>query len=317
MSVARWVVTGGVGFIGSHVVEALRARGDVVVVVDDFSEGATPRADKERHLAELERGGPLEVVRACVTDRAAMDAAVAGAGGLVHLAALAGVRPSVLDPARYQRVNVEGTATVLEAARAAGVTRAIVASSSSVYGGATPLPAREDAPAVDPESPYAASKRAMELVCGALARCHPELSVTSLRFFTVYGRRQRPEMAIARFMRAALAGAPLTVYGDGAMRRDFTHVSDVVRGVLAAAERARPGHRVYNLGAGAPVTLAELVGAIGEVVGRAPVVAHEPKPEADTMATFADVTRARAELGWAPRVSLREGLEDVRRWLEG
>lgn len=314
---ARWVVTGGVGFIGSHVVEAFRARGDDVVIVDDFSDGATPAADKERHLREIEAThGPVQVVRACVTDRCAIARCFDGATGVVHLAALAGVRPSVDDPARYAHVNVEGTATILQAARAAGAQRVVVVSSSSVYGSSTPLPAREDAPATEPESPYAASKRACELVASSIARCHPELCLVGLRLFTVYGPRQRPEMAIARFMRATLRGSPITVFGDGSMRRDFTHVADVVRGVLSAADHAGPGWRVYNVGGGAPITLSELVLRIGEVCGRVPVVQHQQRPLADTDATHADISRARAELGWSPRIALRDGLASVREWIE-
>lgn len=312
-----WLVTGGVGFIGSHVVEALRSRGDDVVIVDDFSDGATPAADKERHLREIEAAhGPVRVVRACITDRQAIAPFFEGATGVVHLAALAGVRPSVDAPARYARVNVEGTATVLEAARAAGIRRVVVVSSSSVYGSSTPLPAREDAPASEPESPYAASKRACELVASSLARCHPELALVGLRLFTVYGPRQRPEMAIARFMRAILRGDPITVFGDGSMRRDFTHVADVVRAVLGAADRASPGWRVYNVGGGAPVTLRELVVHIGEVCGRTPAVRHVERPQADTPATHADISRARAELGWAPEIALRDGLAGMREWIE-
>jgi UDP-glucuronate 4-epimerase len=313
---ARWVVTGGVGFIGSHVVGALRARGDEVVIIDDFSEGETPAADKERHLRELEAAhGSLRVLRACVTDRAAIAPCFAGSRGVIHLAALAGVRPSVLDPARYARVNVEGTATVIEAARAAGAQRVVIASSSSIYGSSTALPAQEDAPATEPESPYAATKRSAELVSSALALCHPELAVAQLRFFTVYGPRQRPEMAIARFMRRTMRGEPITVYGDGSMRRDFTHVADIVRGVLAAADRVAPGYRVYNLGAGAPVTLTDLVRAIGEVVGREPLVEHGPRQPGDAEATWADISRARAELDWSPAIGLRDGLVSVRDWI--
>jgi UDP-glucuronate 4-epimerase len=225
------------------------------------------------------------------------------------------VRPSFADPARYARVNVEGTATVLEAARAAGIARVVLASSSSVYGNSTPLPAREDAPAIVPESPYAASKRGAELVARAICRKTPGLACAALRFFTVYGPRQRPEMAITLFARAVLAGAPITVFGDGSMRRDFTHVDDIVRGVLAALDAAPAGFRAYNLGSGAPVDLARLVDAIGAAAGVPPKVVNAPVPLGDVDATFADIARAKAELGWAPTIPLERGLTTVLAWV--
>ena len=309
----RWVVTGGVGFIGHHLCRALCARGDDVVVVDDFSDAPYPRAWKKRNQRDLETecGERFRVVDACVTDREAMRRAFEGAQGVVHLAGLAGVRPSFRDPARYARVNVEGTAVTLEVAREVGATRYLFASSSSVYGNSTPLPAREDAPAVEPESPYAATKRGAELVAGAVARIAPELPITALRFFTVYGPRQRPEMAISLFVRAALEGRSVTVFGDGSMRRDFTHVDDIVRGVLGAMARAPRGFRAYNLGSGAPIRLDALVAAVGDAAGRPLAVEHGAVPPGDVDATFADVSRAREELGYAPRVALRDGLATV------
>ena len=313
---ARIVVTGGVGFIGYHVTRALLARGDDVVVVDDFSDAPYPRADKRRNESDL-RGefSALQVVEACVTDRAAIAPLLPGADAVLHLAGLAGVRPSFADPARYARVNVEGTAVVQELARAAGIQRLVFASSSSVYGNSTPLPAREDAPAVAPESPYAASKRGAELVASALCRRTPAMRCAGLRFFTVYGPRQRPEMAITLFTRAALAGRPVTVFGDGSMRRDFTHVEDIVRGVLATVDRVPPGFRTYNLGSGSPIDLGSLVEAIAAAGGVELRVERAPVPLGDVDATFADISRARAELGWEPRVSLADGLKSVVDWV--
>jgi UDP-glucuronate 4-epimerase len=312
----RICVTGGVGFIGYHVTRALLARGDRVTVVDDFSDGPYPRADKCRNEADLRAEfANLRVVRGCVTDRASMSAALDGVDAVLHLAGLAGVRPSFADPARYARVNVEGTAVVQELTRERGIERFVFASSSSVYGNATPLPAREDAPAIVPESPYAASKRAAELVASAMSRIAPAMRCAALRFFTVYGPRQRPEMAITLFARAAVAGKALTVFGDGSMRRDFTHVDDIVRGVLAALERVRPGFRAYNLGSGAPVDLHALVKAIASTTGAEPQVVHAPVPLGDVDATYADVQRAHEELGWEPRVTLAEGLRGVVNWV--
>ncbi len=314
---ARIVVTGGVGFIGSHVSRALLSRGDELVILDDFCDAPYPRAEKERNEADLRAEFPgLRVVRGCVTERAAIEPLFDGAEAVLHLAGLAGVRPSFGDPARYARVNVEGTAVVMEIARQRKIDRMLFASSSSVYGNATPLPAREDAPAIVPESPYAASKRSAELVAGALCRNAPGMRCTALRFFTVYGPRQRPEMAITRFMRAALAGQPLTVFGDGSMRRDFTHIDDIVRGVVAAIDRPREaGFRAYNLGSGAPVDLGTLVETIAATAGVEPRIERAPIPLGDVEATFADISRAREELGWSPRVTLRDGLATVLEWV--
>ena len=312
----RWLVTGGVGFIGSHLCRALLARGDVVRIVDDFSDAPYPTAIKRKNAEVLSRDFPaLEVVEGCITDRALATKLVARTDGVLHLAGLAGVRPSFVDPARYVKVNVEGTANLLDAAQRAGHDLFVLASSSSVYGNATPLPAVEEAEAIVPESPYAASKRGAELVVSAMLRKTPKMRCPSLRFFTVYGPRQRPEMAITTFLRAILAGAPITVFGDGSMRRDFTHVEDIVRGILAAADRAPEGFRVYNLGSGAPVTLTDLVASMGKAAGRSPEVLHEPVPLGDVDATFADITRAGAELGWAPRIKLEDGLATVVAWL--
>jgi len=316
MSGSRWVVTGGVGFIGYHLCRALARRGDDVVVIDDFCDAPYPRAHKKRNQRDLEAelGARVRVVEACVTDRAAIAPHFEGAHGVVHLAGLAGVRPSFRDPARYARVNVEGTATTLEVARAASVKRYVFASSSSVYGNSTPLPAREDAPAVIPESPYAASKRGAELVASAIARVSGDLPITALRFFTVYGPRQRPEMAITLFMRAVLAQDPITMFGDGSMRRDFTHIDDIVAGVLAAMEKPPAGFRAYNLGSGSPIRLDSLVTAIFDVAGKSARIDHAAVPAGDVDATFADLSRAREELGYAPRVSLRDGLATVHQW---
>jgi UDP-glucuronate 4-epimerase len=314
---ARWVVTGGVGFIGYHLTRAIAARGDDVVVIDDFCDAPYPRAEKRRNQRDLEAelGSRVRVVEACVTDRDALRRHVEGAYGVVHLAGLAGVRPSFRDPARYARVNVEGTATTLEVAREMSVERYLFASSSSVYGNSTALPAREDAPAIVPESPYAASKRAAELVAESIARASA-LPVTGLRFFTVYGPRQRPEMAITLFMHAVVEGRAITIFGDGSMRRDFTHVDDIVRGVLSAMEAAPRGFRVYNLGSSAPVRLDALVEAIFETAGKRTPVEHAPVPAGDVDATYADLTRAGAELAYVPRVPLTEGLASVRAWVQ-
>ena len=312
------VVTGGVGFIGYHVTRELLARGEDVTVLDDFSDAPYPRSEKRRNEADLRAEFPrAKIVEGCVTERATVASLLDGAGGILHLAGLAGVRPSFAEPARYARVNVEGTATVLDLARERGITRVAFASSSSVYGNSTPLPAREDAPAIIPESPYAASKRSAELVGSAMCLRATDMHCAALRFFTVYGPRQRPEMAITLFTRAALAGRAITMFGDGSMRRDFTHVDDIVRGVLSAFDRAPVGFRAYNLGSGAPVDLHALVDGIARATGKRLTVTHGPMQLGDVDATFADIARAREELGWQPRIPLADGLRTVVDWVSG
>ena len=314
----RILVTGGVGFIGYHVTRALLARGDEVVVLDDFSEGPYPRGDKRRNEADLRREFPAcRIVEGCVTERAVIGPLFVGQEAVLHLAGLAGVRPSFADPARYARVNVEGTAVVQELARVHRIDRFVFASSSSVYGNSTELPAREDAPAVVPESPYAASKRSRRSWSRRrFATTALDMRCSALRFFTVYGARQRPEMAITLFARAAIAGRPIAMFGDGSMRRDFTHVDDIVSGVLAAVDQQRaPGVRAYNLGSGAPFDLTSLVAAIGAAAGVKLRVEATAVPLGDVDATYADISRARDELGWKPRVDLATGLGTVLEWV--
>lgn len=313
----RFLVTGGVGFIGHHVAHALLARGDTVRILDDFSNAPYPAELKRRHARALvdAYGARVEIVEACVTAADVAARLIDGVDGVLHLAGLAGVRPSFASPARYAAVNIEGTANLLFAAQRAKTPLFLLASSSSVYGNSTPLPAVEDAAAITPESPYAASKRSAELLVASLSRSGPTMRCPMLRFFTVYGPWQRPEMAITSFLRSILAGKAITVFGDGSMRRDFTHVDDIVRGVLAAADRAPEGVRPYNLGSGSPITLDDLVAAMGRACGREAIIERAPVPLGDVDATFADISRARVELGWEPRVRLEDGLRTVVDWL--
>jgi UDP-glucuronate 4-epimerase len=314
--VKRWLVSGGVGFIGHHLVRTLLARGDHVRILDDFSDAPYPARLKRRNANELTSASKnVEISSGGVEDPSLVAKLVDGVDGVLHLAGLAGVRPSFADPALYQRVNVEGTAVMLDAAQRAGIELFVLASSSSVYGNATPLPAKEEAPAIVPESPYAASKRGAELVTSAMMRKTPKMRCASLRFFTVYGPRQRPEMAISMWLRKILGGETITVFGDGSMRRDFTHVDDIVRGVLAATEKTPAGYRDYNLGSGSPITLSDLVRGMERVSGKAPIVEHAPVPLGDVDATFADITRAKRELGWELCIGIEDGLATVVEWL--
>lgn len=308
------VVTGAAGFIGSHVAAALLARGDRVVGLDNF-DPAYDRAIKEAHVARLRAAGAgFEFVELDICDQPAIaDFLVRQKPeGVIHLAAKAGVRPSVADPVGYTRVNVLGTATILRAAQEAGCRRVVMASSSSVYGNNEKTPFAEDDSVEHPISPYASTKRCCEL----LAHTHHHLTgmpTACLRFFTVFGPGQRPDLAIARFMRLMREGKPITMFGDGSMSRDHTYIDDIVAGVLAAYERVdRFGYRVWNLGSDRPVRLDELIGQIARVTGITPRIEHAAPPAGDVERTWADLTRSRAELGYKPQTDRIEGLE--RQW---
>ncbi|MRG96956.1 NAD-dependent epimerase/dehydratase family protein [Polyangium spumosum] len=312
----KLLVTGIAGFIGSHLAERLLDRGDTVVGLDSF-DPFYPRSLKERNLAKIR--GRAHVVEACLLDEAAVTEVFSATDFdvVVHLAGLAGVRPSLSSPSRYQRVNVEGTTRLAEHARARGVRRFVFASSSSVYGASKRFPFAEDDHADEPLSPYAASKRAAELVLRALVHTHG-LGVTSLRYFTVYGPRQRPEMAIHAFCRAIDRGEPIELYGTGEASRDYTYVDDVIDGTLRAIDRVGEGYRVYNLGAGgAPTTLNEVVVLLSEALGKPAIVHRGPSVVGDVEHTIADITRARASLGYTPTTGIREGIERFVAWYRG
>ena len=313
------LVTGAAGFIGSHVVDALLARGDRVVGVDNFDAFYDP-AIKRSNLGAALRSPSFRLIEADIRDEAAMRDAMRTdrPDVLIHLAARAGVRPSIAAPALYADVNVRGTSVLLEAARDAGVERVVFASSSSVYGDTSPVPFRESDPAVTPVSPYAATKRAGELLCETFAHLEPRLRIVSLRFFTVYGPRQRPDLAIHKFARLIDAGRPIPVFGDGTTSRDYTYVSDTVQGVLAAIDRtleAGVRHEIYNLGESQTITLSELIALLEDALGRTATIERLPPQPGDVQRTFADISRARAVLGYAPGVSIHEGIRRFVAWL--
>jgi UDP-glucuronate 4-epimerase len=313
----RVLVTGGAGAIGSHVVDALLARGERVAVVDSFHP-FYPRAVKERNLAAARgHAGFAGLYEGDVRDVSTL-ARIFGElrpEAVIHLAARAGVRPSLEDPVGYVEANVTGTAALLAASLEAGVGRFVFASSSSVYGEQPRGPFTEDLAADRPLSPYGATKRAGELLCFAMHHT-AGLAVTCLRFFTVYGPRQRPDLAIHRFARLALEGKPVPVFGDGSAERDFTYVSDVVDGVLRALDRCS-GWAIYNLGRGQPVTLAATIEALEQALGVPIRRAHQPEQPGDVPRTWASIDRARAELGYAPRIELRTGIAAFAAWLRG
>jgi len=307
------LLTGAAGFIGSHVAEALVARGDEVAGIDNFDPFYDPSI-KERNLARLAASPRFRLERADIRDFRRM-CAIAEAfrpQAIVHLAARAGVRPSIREPRLYGEVNLDGTMNLLEAARLAGAERFIFASSSSVYGERRDIPFRETDPVDHPISPYAATKKAGEL----LAFTHHHLfgfAVACLRFFTVYGPRQRPEMAIHMFAREIDRGGEIPVYGDGSARRDYTFYEDIVAGVAAAIDRAK-GYRIYNLGNNRTVELAELIRLLEGALGKKARIRRLPDQPGDVPITCADIERARVELGYDPRTPIERGIEVFVRW---
>ncbi|GAC1536990.1 MAG: GDP-mannose 4,6-dehydratase [Myxococcales bacterium] len=309
------LVTGGAGFIGSHLCAALVARQDEVTCLDNF-DPFYPERLKRRAIAPLLAAG-LRLVEADVRDADAMIAAVAEArpDAIVHLAARAGVRPSLADPGGYLDTNTRGTVHLLEAARRAGTRRFLLGSSSSVYGASAVPPFREDARIDSPESPYAASKAAAELLGRTFHNLYG-LEVACLRFFTVYGPRQRPDLAIHKFARRMLAGQPLPFFGDGASARDYTFVGDIVQGVLAALD-VPLRYDVINLGGARVTTLAELIGLLEQTLSVRAVLDRQPMQPGDVPLTSADVQHAGAVLGYAPRTPLAEGLRLFAAWLRG
>lgn len=308
------LVTGAAGFIGSHAAEALLQRGYHVVSVDNFCD-FYDRSWKEMNIRTLAAGGAdLEVEEIDITDGAAISRLVERTkpAAILHLAAMAGVRPSIEQPAYYARVNVEGTTHLLEAAVRNGVGKFIFASSSSVYGNLNRVPFSEDDPVGEPVSPYAATKRAGELICYTYWHLY-RLPVFCLRLFTVYGPRQRPDLAIHKFTRLIAGGHPVPLFGDGSTSRDYTYVDDIVAGILAALDRC-DRYRVYNLGGAHPVTLAHLIDQLEHAIGRRAVVEHRPPQLGDVERTWADLARSAAELGYEPKVTLNEGLKRFVDW---
>ena len=311
------LVTGGAGFIGGHLCQRLLDRGDSVVCVDSFDAFYDPSI-KRATVASLARSPRFRLVEADIRDAAGLERELAGAGidAIVHLAARAGVRPSIEDPLLYTQVNVEGTVVMLELARRLGVRAFVFGSSSSVYGDSTAVPFREDEPAAAPISPYAATKRAGELLCHSYAHLHGVAAVC-LRFFTVYGPRQRPDLAIHKFARLMAAGEPVPVFGDGSTRRDYTYVDDILQGIEGAIAyaMAHPGaFEVFNLGESDTVPLSRLVELLGAALGTEPVLRRLPAQPGDVEQTFADVSRAREMLGYSPRVRIEEGIPRFVEW---
>ena len=307
----RALITGVAGFIGSTLADRLLSLGADVVGIDSFTD-YYPRPIKERNLSGAWAQKKFRLVEGRLQD-VDLRSLLADRTHVFHLAAQAGVRKSWgADFGVYTTNNIEATQVLLEACVGLTLERVVYASSSSVYGDETPLPMREDA-LPQPVSPYGVTKLAAEQLC-YLYHVNERLPTVSLRYFTVYGPRQRPDMGFHKFLRATLLGRPITVYGDGEQTRDFTYVHDAVEANLAAAERGVPG-RVYNIGGGSRVSINHVLELIARVTGRQPVITVDPAQKGDMRHTYADTSLARADLGFIPKVGLEAGLAAEHAWL--
>ena len=303
----NFLVTGGVGFIGSHVCERLLEAGHAVCALDDLNDFYDP-AIKQSTLRELQsRAQSFSFVHADITNRGEVDEIFGSMAfdQIIHLAARAGVRPSLENPALYQRVNVEGTVNVLEAARERGVKKITIASSSSVYGVNSKVPFSETDPIFSAISPYAASKLGCEALGHVYHHVHG-MDVCMLRVFTVYGPRQRPDLAIHKFARLMQSGQPIPVFGDGNTSRDYTYVDDTVDGVIAATEKEF-GYEIINLGESQTVELDRLIELIEQAMGVKAEINRQPAQPGDVPITFANIEKAQRLLGYNPQVKIEDG----------
>ena len=307
------IVTGGAGFIGSHVTEQLARSGHEVLVIDDLNDFYAP-AQKERNLAAAQNAGRVSFLRSDICDEGKIGEAFQSFApdAVIHLAARAGVRPSLEQPVLYSHVNVTGTTVLFEASRRAGVKKFVFASSSSIYGIANRVPFSEEDNLNQPISPYAATKIAGEKIGFTYSHLYG-MRVICLRFFTVYGPRQRPDLAIRKFIERIDAGRPVTLFGDGSSGRDYTFVSDTVSGIVAALDYDA-AFEVFNLGNSSPVTLLEMVRTIEDATGKKAQIEWQPDQPGDVPITFADIGKAQRLLGYQPRTPFGEGIRAFVEW---
>jgi UDP-glucuronate 4-epimerase len=309
----RVLITGGAGFIGSHLSETLLGRGDRVVIIDDLNDFYDPEI-KRRNLQEIAERGKFNFHNCDIRNAGQLRAIFEHEKpeAVIHLAARAGVRPSLIAPLLYEEVNVIGTLHLLELCRQMPVNNFVFGSSSSVYGINSKLPFSEDDPIDRPISPYATTKRSGELLAFNYSYLYG-VPITCLRFFTVYGPRQRPEMGIHKFTRKIIAGQEIEVYGDGRSSRDYTYIDDIIAGLIAALDHPKP-FAIYNLGDSSPVTLNTLIETIERATGLTAKRKYLPDQPGDVPATYADISRARLELGFEPGVDLQSGIDRFVKW---
>jgi len=307
------LVTGAAGFIGSHLCQKLLAEGQGVVGLDNFDPFYDP-AVKRANVTQCKNSKGFEFVEGDIRDVDFVEATLKSRNidVIVHLAAKAGVRGSIEDPLGYADVNVNGTVVMLEAAKKYGINKFVFASSSSVYGNNKKVPFCESDNVDFPISPYAATKKAGELICHTYSHLY-NMNITCLRFFTVYGLRQRPDLAIHKFARLIEAGQAIPVFGDGSMQRDHTYIDDIIDGVVAAMEACK-GFEIYNLGNSTPVRLDELISEIEKLLGKKAVLNRLPLQPGDVKQTYADITKASQQLGYIPKTDLAKGLAKFMEW---
>jgi UDP-glucuronate 4-epimerase len=310
----NFLVTGGAGFIGSHVCERLLQMGHAVWAIDDLNDFYDPGLKRSNLAAIKAVGGSFTFVPGDITYKPVLDRLFGNTkfDQVIHLAARAGVRPSLAEPALYQRVNVEGTVKMLEAARTAKVKKITIASSSSVYGVNSKVPFAEDDPIFSPISPYAASK----LACEALGHVYHHIygmDIVMLRFFTVYGPRQRPDLAIFKFTDLIMQGKPIPVFGDGKTARDYTYISDIVDGVIAVTQKEF-GYQIFNLGESQTVQLWHLISLLENAIGKKAVIDRQPLQPGDVPITYANIGKARSLLGYSPGIKVEQGIPLFVEW---
>ena len=309
------LITGGAGFIGSHLVDSLLAEGGWnVTVVDDFNDFYSPEI-KGQNVAEHHKDENYHLIEADIRDLGAMER-VFSAGGfdlIVHLAARAGVRPSLAEPRLYAETNINGTLNLLELCREHGIKQFIFGSSSSVYGINSKVPFAEDDRIHQPISPYAATKAAGELLCHTYSHLYG-IRIVALRFFTVYGARQRPDLAIHKFSRLITEGKPIQVFGDGTTRRDYTYVDDIIQGVRAAMDYDASQYEIFNLGESQTVELSELIDLLERSLDMKAVIDRQPMQPGDVPVTYADISKSRNLLGYNPQTKIAEGIPKFVEW---
>lgn len=311
----RVLVTGGAGFIGSHLVEKLLADGHGVAILDDFNDFYDPEIKRE-NVAAVSRDASIYQID--LRDSAALRSLFHKEKfeAIMHLAARAGVRPSIQHPQLYYDTNVSGTLHLLEAARVTGVQRFVFASSSSVYGISKAVPFSEDLHLTQTISPYAATKIAGEFLCSTYSHLY-QLRIVALRYFTVYGPRQRPDLAIHQFTNRIHFGQPIEQFGDGTTRRDYTYIDDIIQGTMAALKYDGALFDVFNLGESETIQLSDLIAAIERAVGKKAKINQLPEQPGDMPLTCADISKARKSLGYDPRTSFAEGLPRFVNWFLG
>ncbi|MFH1756669.1 MAG: GDP-mannose 4,6-dehydratase [Pseudomonadota bacterium] len=309
----NFLVTGGAGFIGSHLVERLLAEGHGVIGLDNFDDFYDP-VWKRRNLTRALQNPRFRLVEGDLRDEGILEKIFQEENIeiVAHLAARAGVRPSIRNPLLYADVNIRGTLTLLEACKKHGVRRLVFASSSSVYGNNPKIPFAEADPVDNPISPYAATKKAGELICHTYHHLYG-IDVACLRYFTVYGPRQRPEMAIHQFTRLIHQGKKVDLFGDGSSRRDYTYIDDAIAGTMGALIKEH-GYEIYNIGESQTISLAELIQAIEQRMGKRARVEYLPAQPGDVERTYADIRKASERLGYRPQTKIQEGLDHFVRW---